>query len=60
MPFGKEHRGTPMQDVPVDYLHWVWHEASYGKGLEQVKNYIANNLDALKMENKDLIWRERL
>lgn len=23
MPFGK-YKGTPMQDVPASYLHWLW------------------------------------
>lgn len=23
MPFGK-HAGRPMQDVPAQYLHWLW------------------------------------
>jgi len=23
MPFGK-FKGAPMQDVPADYLHWLW------------------------------------
>jgi hypothetical protein len=23
MPWGK-YKGTPMQDVPASYLHWLW------------------------------------
>ena len=44
-------------DVPVSYLHYVWHNFS-GKHTESIKEYIKNNLDALKMENKDLIWKQ--
>lgn len=54
MPFG-EHKGTPMQDVPVNYLHYLW-----TRGLKTEKkpvaNYIRRSLSALKQENKDLIW----
>lgn len=51
MPFGK-HKGERMEDVPVEYLHWYWHNGSPGN----VKEYIAENMDALKHENDDLIW----
>lgn len=56
MPFGK-HKGTPMQDVPSSYLHWLWTEG----GLKDdkfggVANYVRRNLHALQMENADLIW----
>lgn len=55
MPFGM-HKGKPMQEVPVTYLHWLWHNATpQGNGIA-VFEYIKNNIDALKMENKDLIW----
>lgn len=52
MPFGK-HKGEPMQDVPVAYLHWLWHEECNNK---DVMSYIRDNLSALKKENPDLIW----
>lgn len=54
MPFGK-HRGKPMSDVPASYLHYLWQN---GMKNEQspVADYIRRNLDALKLENKDLIW----
>jgi uncharacterized protein (DUF3820 family) len=55
MPFGK-FKGKKMKDVPVDYLHWLWHEGCRHSG---VKSYIERNLDALKMENKDLIWKRQ-
>ena len=55
MPFGK-YKGQPMQDVPADYLHYLWH-----KGLKHERNslvavYIRANLNALKKETPDAIW----
>jgi len=70
MTFGK-YKGTPMQDVPVEYLHYLWtvfvhkiktdiDESVQLKPHEynnlQLAIYIKNNLNALKMENTDLIW----
>lgn len=73
MPFGK-YKGLPMQDIPVHYLHWLWHSSNTGflkyddqnknhlalydmnKPGNQVLGYIKENLNALKLENKDLIW----
>lgn len=54
MPFGK-HRGTPMQDVPAHYLHFLWQN---GMKDEQspVADYIRRNLNALKQEYTDGIW----
>jgi uncharacterized protein (DUF3820 family) len=52
MPFGK-YKKQPMQDVPVDYLHWLWNN-NLNEG--PVKEYIKQNLNALKQENEDLIW----
>lgn len=53
MPFGA-YKGKLMQDVPVGYLHWFY---TLGNGFPEVKDYIERNLAALKMENKDLIWK---
>lgn len=52
MPFGK-YKGTPMQDVPVEYLHWCYHNIAFHKDLN---DYIRRSIDALKMEKPDLIW----
>lgn len=59
IPFGK-HKGTPMQDVPVDYLHYLWEHGlqqrrTHHKGMA-VSDYIRKSLNALKLENPDLIW----
>lgn len=55
MPFGK-HKGVPMQDVPVGYLHYLWTTGKKQEPNHPVSIYIKSRLDALKMENKDLIW----
>jgi len=55
MPFGK-YRGKEMLEVPVSYLHWLWHE---GKRFDYgcpVYKYILLSMDSLKYENPDLIW----
>jgi uncharacterized protein (DUF3820 family) len=56
MPFGIKYKGVPMQDVPVNYLHWYWENVSKDLTAGSVSLYIKENLDALKKENKDLIW----
>lgn len=50
-PFGK-YKGTPYQDVPVNYLHWCHHNTDS----VEVKAYVYHNLHALMEENEDLIW----
>ena len=57
MPFGK-FQGKPMQDVPVEYLHYLWQSGlkREPEGFRPVADYIRANLNALKLENKDLIW----
>jgi hypothetical protein len=55
MPFGK-HKGTPMQDVPAIYLHWLWSNGMDKDKFNPVADYIRRNLNALKMEYKDGIW----
>ena len=52
MPFGK-HKGVPMQDVPVGYLHWVYTQVEKDGPVIQ---YIKDNLDTLRCEDQDLIW----
>lgn len=61
MPFGKAHKGVRMEDVPASYLHWVWYNCPTGNAdLQAVRDYIFRTMDALKEENKDLIWNENL
>jgi len=54
MPFGK-HKGTPMQDVPASYLHYLWVNGMKNEK-SPVANYIRSRLDALKKEHPDGIW----
>ena len=55
MPFG-EHRGEPMQDVPANYLHWLWTNGKEHDKQCPVADYIRRNLDSLRTEHKDGIW----
>jgi hypothetical protein len=59
MPFGK-YIGVPMQDVPAQYLHWLWtnvRDPMRNKVKDDpVANYINCNLNALKQEYPDGIW----
>jgi uncharacterized protein (DUF3820 family) len=53
MPFGK-HRGEPMQDVPAQYLHWLWTNGLDRKS--EVADYIRRNMSSLKQEYHDGVW----
>jgi uncharacterized protein (DUF3820 family) len=55
MPFGK-YKGEPMQDVPVGYLHYLWHHGLKDDKQSNVADYIRRNINALKQENPDAIW----
>ncbi len=55
MPYGI-HKGTPMIDVPAGYLLWLLEN---NKCSGEVKEYIEDNLDALKLEIKNTpAWRK--
>lgn len=59
MPFGK-YRGMAMQDVPVSYLHWYWHNGTFDtQTANAVADYIMRSMDALKQENPDLVWSRK-
>ena len=58
MPWGK-WKGKPMQDVPADYLFWLWTNGSAykaEKGTCTVADYIKRNMAALQQEHPDGIW----
>jgi uncharacterized protein (DUF3820 family) len=58
MPFGM-YKGSPMQDVPASYLHYLWTSGIGGRTFEAsslVAAYIRENMDALKKEYPDGIW----
>ena len=46
-----------MTNVPARYLMWLWEEwggqKPFGEEAQAVKQYISENLDALKKELKD-------
>ena len=51
MPFGK-HKGKKLIDVPAHYLIWLY-EFNEPLRHEQLKEYIQDNLQALKKELKN-------
>jgi uncharacterized protein (DUF3820 family) len=57
MPYGK-YKGTPMADVPTDYLHWLWENGVKGDKTGQMHDYIKRSMSALKEEAPDKIWSE--
>jgi uncharacterized protein (DUF3820 family) len=54
MPFGK-FKGIKLEKVPADYLHWWYTETN--KSNKELKDYIEDNLAALKQEYPDGIWK---
>ena len=55
-PFGK-YKNYAFQDIPVEYFHWLWHNTKpIQADMIAVHKYIKENIDALKLENDDLIW----
>ena len=53
--FGK-YEGKMLQDVPADYLHWLWHSHLQHKVTDKLHKYIRKNISTLEEENDDLIW----
>lgn len=56
MPFGK-YRGERMEDVPADYLFYLWTECRFEHDHGPVAEYIRANLDTLEIDYPDGIWR---
>lgn len=50
MPFGK-YKGEKMANVPAEYLMWLY-ENQTGEGKSDLKDYIEDNLDVIKVEIK--------
>lgn len=57
MPFGK-HKGVSMSKVPVDYMHWLWHNGD-GVRNEAVRQWIVEHWDDLKAKSPALQWHVR-
>lgn len=56
MPFGK-YKGVTLENVPANYFHWLWFEAGVQHNKHhKLHDYISDNIDSFRQENKDLIW----
>jgi len=56
MPYGK-FKLKPMQDVPADYMHYLWTNGLRDKtASDAVADYIQRNIHALKQEHPDGVW----
>jgi uncharacterized protein (DUF3820 family) len=56
MPWGI-HQGKPMAQLPVEYLHFLWHDHKLkDRPQDNVSVYIKKCIPALRKENKDLLW----
>ncbi len=57
MPFGK-HKGTPLDDIPTTYLHWLYHN---GEGCQNpvIVAYIEKHWADLKADSPSRIWTKR-
>jgi len=49
MPYGT-HKGKRMDKVSADYLIWLYDN---GKAFKGVKEYVVENMDALRLELKN-------
>lgn len=59
MPFGKYSKTNPptlMQDVPADYLFYLWTHGLEHNKQSPVADYIRRNLSSLSQEYTDGIW----
>jgi len=48
MPFGK-HEGTPLKDVPADYLMWVA-DQNWLEEWPSLEEYLTDNEQSIQME----------
>jgi len=58
MPFGV-HKRNLMQDVPAQYLHWLYYNGLFGEKGLAIKEYIEGAWSALKQETPDLLWERK-
>lgn len=61
MPFGK-HKGMSLDDVPADYLLWLFSQNWLSDRFPEIHNYIVNNLkviedDAELLKSAHTDWR---
>lgn len=59
MPWGK-FKGVPMEDVPADYLFYLWTNLGFERkvNIDPVADYINRRLDTLEEDYPDGIWRQ--
>lgn len=55
MPFGT-YKGTPLEEVPASYFHYLWTNGMENNHQSPVAKYIRDNLAVLKEEYPDGIW----
>jgi len=55
MPWGK-YKDERMEDVPAQYLHYLWINGKKNDKLCPVANYIKENMSFLQSEHPDGIW----
>jgi hypothetical protein len=49
MPFGK-YKGERLEEVPSEYLHWLWHETDVHQRNPPLANYIWNSQEDIKYD----------
>lgn len=54
MPFGK-YKGRKMENVPPDYLLWLWDEGIWAEKEREIHTYIRDCFDTLVMDAPDFI-----
>lgn len=55
--FGK-YKGTPLGEVPADYLLWLYEQPNFEKTRPEIYNYIKSGLEWLKKEAKNHYRKE--
>lgn len=58
MPFGK-YKDERIEDVPADYLLWLWDNGMFSKTQDPVHQYIAENFSTLETCAPDVCVQHR-
>lgn len=58
MPFGA-HMSEKMENVPAQYLLWLWEEGVWRQTGRPIHDYIASSFSALEKEVPDFIVKHR-
>lgn len=54
MPFGK-HKGLRLEQVPPDYLLWLWDNGVWAQRDHVLHSYIRDSMSALEQDAPDVI-----